>query len=190
MTSLAKWQPLITQLRQREDGVAYLEFALILPVLMMLFLGGQELTRYVQASQKVDKLTHTVVDLIAQAPTISTGDMNTIMQAAPHIMAPFNFAQNGVIIVSCIGYDSQDNLVVKWQHRGGGTLARNSHIGTAGQNATLPAGFVVEDRDNVIVAETYYRFKPIINEEYVSPTDFYRTAYYLPRLGELATLTP
>ena len=39
----------------RQDGVAYLEFAVALPFLLALFLGSVELTRYIIIVQKVEK---------------------------------------------------------------------------------------------------------------------------------------
>lgn len=178
----------IRHLARRQEGVAYLEFALILPILLLLLLGGVEVSRYIQAAQKVDKMTHTIVDLIAQAPTISDSELDQIMVAAEHVMTPYPFANNGVIIVSCIGYNEYGQLRVKWQHSGGGTLPRSSAIGNEGDSPDLPEGFTLDTRDNVIVAESYFAFTPIINDTYVEATDLYRTAYYLPRLGELDAL--
>lgn len=177
------------ELMREEAGLAFLEFALVLPVLLLLLLGGIEVSRYIQAAQKVDKLTHTIVDLVAQAPTISTQDLEQIMAASEHIMQPHEFRDDGVIIITCVGYNSAGSLVVKWQYKGGGELVRNSQVGTVNGAPTLPAGFVVEARDNVLIAETYFRFAPMINETITGPIEFYRTAYYLPRLGELGTLT-
>lgn len=171
-----------------ERGVAFLEFALALPLLMLLFLGGVEVSRYVQAGQKADKVTHTVVDLIAQAPTISEPELDQIMQAVSHIMTPYRFDNDGVIIVSCVGYDSRGRLRVKWQYKGAGTLNRDSAIGQPGGAPDLPEGFTVESRDNVIIAETYYAMQPMVNTQYIDPIEIYRTAFYLPRIGELDTL--
>lgn len=179
-----------TQLWRRQDGVAYLEFALVLPLLMLLLLGGVEVSRYIQAAQKVDKMTHTIVDLIAQAPSISVSELNQIMEASQHIMKPHPFNEDGIIIITCVGYNSHGQLRVKWQHKGGGSLARNSVIGTVGSTPDLPDGFTVDARDNIIIAESFYTFDPLINSEYVDPIEFYRTAFYLPRLGELDSLQP
>jgi Flp pilus assembly protein TadG len=170
------------------QGLAYLEFALVFPILMLLFLGGVDLSHYIQAAQKTDKMTHTIVDLIAQAPVISQTDLDQIMQAVEHIMTPYDFSGDGAIIVSCIGYDDRERLVVKWQYEGNGALDRTSRIGRQGASPTLPEGFVVEARDNVIVAETYFKFHSMISDQLMEPIEFYRTAYYLPRIGELDVL--
>lgn len=178
------------RLTQCEAGLAYLEFALVLPVLLLMVLGGTELTRYVQAGQKVDKLTHTVVDLIAQAPTISEPEMDQIMEAVQHIMSPHTFSDAGVIIVSCVGRNENGQLRVKWQYKGGGTLARDSAIGKKGASPNLPQGFTVGTRDNIIIAESFYAMEPILDAGYAEPIEFYSKALYLPRLGELDVLKP
>lgn len=175
-------------LAQRQDGLAYLEFALILPILLLLLLGGVEVSRYIQAAQKVDKMTHTIVDLIAQAPTISESELDQIMVASQHIMTPYPFTDNGVIIVSCVGYNEYGQLRIKWQYKGGGSLSRNSAIGNEGNSPDLPEDFTLDARDNVIIAESYFMISPILDANYVEDSEFYRTAYYLPRLGELDTL--
>jgi hypothetical protein len=179
---------LIRHLRNRTEGVAYLEFALVMPVLLMLALGGVELGRYLHAGQKTDKLTHTVVDLVAQAPSISVPELDQIMLASQHIMSPYPFNEDGAVIISCIGYNEYGQLRVKWQYAGGGELERQSRIGEVGQFPTLPDGFEVETRDNVIIAESFFSLDPIFNDLYMEPIEFYRTAFYLPRLGELDTL--
>lgn len=180
----------IGRLGRCEAGLAYLEFALILPLLLMLMLGGVELSRYLQAGQKVDKMTHTIVDLVAQAPTISTGELEQILQAAQHIMSPYPFTENGVVIVSCVGYNEQGQLRVKWQYKGGGQLVRDSSVGEAGSSPQLPAGFTLDNRDNVIIAESFYRLDPLLNAGYADPIEFHGKSYHLPRLGELDTLRP
>lgn len=182
------WMATWRRWKADERGVAFLEFALALPLLMLLFLGGVEYSRYVQTSQKVDKLTHTVVDLVAQAPTISTKDLDTIFEATKHIMEPNDFSKEGVVIVSCVGFDTNNNLVVKWQYKGGGSLVRDSAIGKKGDHPVLPAGFTVDARDNVIISESFFSFHSMINDNLVPPIEFYSNAYYLPRLGELGTL--
>lgn len=178
----------LLQLLRDRKGLAYLEFALILPCLMLLFMGGLEVTRYIQTSQRVDKVTHTIVDLIAQAPEISTTELDQIMLAVQHIISDDDFAQDGTMIVSCVGFNNQGQLIVKWQYTGGGALPRTSRIGEEDGEATLPEGFVMDQRDNIIVAETFYYFEPMVNETFVDTIEFYRTAFYLPRLGELDTL--
>src|SRR5690606_32233759 len=100
-------------------------------------------------------------------------------------MTPYRFNDDGVVIITCVGYNEQGELRVKWQYRGGGTLLRNSEVGTTGVRPDLPDGFTLDSRDNVIIAETFYRFAPLIGSQLGEPMDFYRSSYCQPGLGEL-----
>ena len=77
--------------------------------------------------------------------------------------------------------------VVNWQYVGGGSLSRASLIGVVNGNATLPAGLTLNVKDNVIVAEVFYRPTPIFLTESWAATEIYKSAIFKPRLGALTT---
>ena len=52
-------------------GNVAVEFALALPVLMLLMLGSAEMARFVILHQKIDRVAVTMSDLVARAETIS-----------------------------------------------------------------------------------------------------------------------
>lgn len=175
--------------RRQERGVAALEFALMLPILMVMLLGAMDVTRYMLYQQKVDRIAFTVTDLVTQSQSVTTAKMNDIALAAAQIMQPFPFGAEGVIIVSSIYKDpTQAFPVIRWQYSGGGTLARGSKIGNVSGTPTLPNGLTLNDKDNVIITEAYYRFTPLFNSGYTPPTDVYKVAIYKPRLGTLLSL--
>ncbi len=53
-----------------DAGNVAVEFALALPVLMLLMLGSAEMARFVILHQKVDRVATTTSDLVARAETI------------------------------------------------------------------------------------------------------------------------
>lgn len=92
-------------LQRDERGMAAVEFALILPLMLMIYLGLVELSRGLQAAQRLDLVSHSLADLTAQilpikgkAPTascsdstppcINEDDVNNIFSAAATLMAP------------------------------------------------------------------------------------------------------
>jgi hypothetical protein len=175
--------------RRNQRGVAALEFALMLPILMVMLLGAMDVTRYMLYQQKVDRIAFTVTDLVTQSQSVTTAKMNDIALAAAQIMQPFAFGASGVIIVSSIYKDpNQAYPVIRWQYTGGGTLARGSKIGNVNGTPTLPNGLTLNDKDNVIITESYYRFTPLFNSGYTPETDIYKVAIYKPRLGTLLSL--
>lgn len=166
--------------------MAMAEFALLLPVLMTFFYGCVELTRYVLISQKVEKLAYTVADVASQNQTLSLSDLNSLMAATNDIMQPFTMGANGVVIVTSLyRADGAANAVVNWRYTGGGTLSSTSKLGATGATPTMPGTFTFDNKENVIAAEVYYRFTPIVSSQFFGTTTVYRAAFYKPRLGAL-----
>ena len=80
--------------RTNKDGVAAVEFALILPLMLVLvlYIGTAELTTGLMANRKMTLVARTVADLIAQ-DDVSTGITNAVLDdvynSTAAIMSPF-----------------------------------------------------------------------------------------------------
>ena len=167
-------------------GLAVMEFALVLPVLILLFFGVVDVTRYILIVQKTEKLAHSVANVTAQSAVITQATLNQVMDASSDIMDPFATGANSRIIVSSL-YRAAGaaNATVSWQHQGGGTFAGTSRLGAVGATPTMPTGFTFTERENVIAAEVYYQFSPLLPNVWFGTTVIYRSAYYTPRFGAL-----
>ena len=73
-------------------GLAAVEFALILPVMLTLYFGGVEVTNMLVANRRVTSVAYTAADLAAQAAAISNGDMTDIFAASSAILEPFSIS--------------------------------------------------------------------------------------------------
>ena len=170
-------------------GVAMVEFALSLPVLMLMFYGCIEITRYILITQKVEKLAHTVADATAQGKTVTIAGLNQLLEATSNIMEPFATGAQSRILISALyrppGVSSVAN--VNWRYAGGGSLAATSALGEVGTVPVMPAGFTFNERENVIAAEVFYTFEPLVAPELVGDATVYRVAFYKPRMGLLTT---
>jgi Flp pilus assembly protein TadG len=174
------------RLRRNEGGIALVEFALVLPVLMTLFYGTIEVTRYILISQKVEKLAHSVADLTAQSAVTTTASLNQVMAAASDIMSPYSMTTNGKVIISSLYRPAGvANASINWRYEGGGSYAASSMLGAVGDAPAMPAGFTFDERENVISAEVYYEFSPMISNQFFGTKTVYRVAFYKPRLGAL-----
>lgn len=173
---------------QQEKGLAVAEFALMLPVLMTLFYGCIEITRYILATQKAEKLAHTVADVTAQSSAVTIAGLDQLMAATNDIMNPFAFTADGkVFITSLYRTQGATNATVNWRYAGGGNLVATSSFGAVGTTPTMPAGFTFDERENVIVAEVFFQFSPLISSRFFGTTTIYRRAFYKPRFGALIT---
>jgi Flp pilus assembly protein TadG len=173
----------------RERGMAALEFAMALPMLVLMLLGGFELARYILIVQKVDNIAHSVADIAAQAQSLTNADINDIMLAAAEIMKPYPFSTAGTVIVSSVYRDNAASpaQAVRWRRTGGGTLVRSSKIGNVSATAVLPNGLVLNDKENVLVTEVYYAYVPAVAADVMVAGDIYKAAIFKPRLGTLIT---
>lgn len=171
-----------------ERGIAVVEFALILPVLMTLFYGTIEVARYILITQKVEKLAHAVADVTAQEQVTSAAALNQALAATSDIMSPYSMASNGTVIISALyRADGAADATIIWRYQGGGSLVATSQIGALNAIPVVPGGFTFDTRENVIAAEVFYRFSPLISTQFFGPTTIYRSAFYKPRFGALLT---
>jgi Flp pilus assembly protein TadG len=85
-----------------EKGVAILEFALIVPVLLLIYFGTVEITSVMRNVRKVDILSRTIGDTLSQRTMATADEVNDVFQVGPIVLAPFD--GNGVqMTVSAVG---------------------------------------------------------------------------------------
>lgn len=169
-----------------QRGVAAVEFALALPVMVTLFFGMVEITRYVLIHQKTEKTAYSLSDLVAQSTSLTNAQLTSMFAATSEVMNPFATGGNSVVIITSIQRNGNNPPQIAWQRKGGGTLNRTSHFGTSGM-ATLPPGFTLQDKENVIFAEVFYQFTPMFGARFLGSNEIYKTAVFRPRLGALTT---
>jgi hypothetical protein len=180
---------------KNEQGLACIEFAICVPVLLLMFMGGVELTRFMITIEKVEQTVGTAADITAQTQT-SPALTNTqflaqesnILSAVPDIMAPYATGSNTYVIITDITQNA-NGAVINWQYCGGGSLAgQKSKLGNviAGP-ATLPAGFAIPAGEEIVIAEIYYNFTPMLVQGFLPAQTLYRTSTFMPRQGALTT---
>src|SRR5207244_2356005 len=96
-----------------QRGVAAVEFALVLPIMLMLFFGASELGDALTIDRKVTHVTSTLTDLVTQSKVITQTDMTNIFNAATSIMTPYA-ATSLKMKVSGIQIDANLNATVTW----------------------------------------------------------------------------
>lgn len=184
-------------------GVVAVEFALVLPVLMLMFLGSYETYLYIRAVSICERTAFTIADLIARRGAnmiddASGDDSNNIgiyYAAAPQIAEPLALSDNGSLIISSVYNDGTGNgAQISWQRSAAfSKTAHKSTLGTEGGAAQLPTGLTVGDSDGLIAAEVFYTYKPFVMSAFYwadAPGDvtIYRRALYRPRYGTMNQL--
>ena len=172
------------RLARSEDGVALIEFALVFPLLISLFLGMVEFSEAFAVSRKLSNAAATVSDLVAQMPSVTTNDLNDIAQVAETLMAPYGANNLGLVITSVEANADNTATTAGWSYvHGTGASAR-----TGGSAVTLPTG-LTEPNASVILAETTYQFRPTIGLYLTGVITLRGQAYFRPRSVEMVMKT-
>lgn len=135
--TLRRWGP-------AREGVAAVEFALVLPVMVFLYLGFTEVSFLWNTSRKVDQLARTVADLTGRAKIMNDADMNTILTASEAVMAPFKSAGLKVVVSSVVVKTTTNSSGQITSARGEVCWSRANAGATPlgkGSAVTVPAGY-------------------------------------------------
>jgi Flp pilus assembly protein TadG len=183
MTSKCTMATVLTRLRDlRGDhgGVAAVEFAIVLPFMLVLYIGGVELGDGLAIQVKVTDTTHIVADLVTQQTTSTTKTMvDTILGASSATMAPYSSppysAANLVVTVSEVSTNASGAATVTWSDSLNGTKR------PVGQVMTLPASLVGLPNVSLILGEVSYRYTPNLGYNIVGTVTIADSYYLFPR---------
>ena len=180
---------LINKFRRDERGLVAVELAVAIPVLLTLIVSGVEITRYVVLNQKLDRAAATMADLVAQAESLSEGDLEILFTATRYVMEPFDIQAKGSAVVSSISKETSTAPKVNWKRTyGGGSGCGN--FGSQGSAANLPSGLIVRDGESIVVTEICYEFTPTFTDSASTARTLYSYSVFRPRFSGLTKIYP
>jgi Flp pilus assembly pilin Flp len=154
-------------------GVSSVEFALIAPLMLTLFLGMIELSDGLTAKRKVTAATSTVADLVSRANTISNSDVTDVYAAASAILAPFDTSEIEVRITSVV-VNLDGTTEVGWGD------ALNTDALDPGDDYILPSGLGLPG-GSVIVGEVTYEHMGLVGHFLGRPKVYSEIFFSQPR---------
>lgn len=160
------------RLARDTHGLALTEFAMSLPVLLLLGLGGVELANYALALQRVNQIAMTVADNAGRVrDSIDEIDVNEVMAGAKFVGQRIDFAARGRVILSSVERNaSGTGQWIRWQRCSGAKNVPSSYglqdkgktdtslpsIGPTGNQIAATTGTAL------MFVEVFYDYKPII----------------------------
>jgi Flp pilus assembly protein TadG len=158
-------------------AVAATEFAIVLPFMLVLWVGGVELGDGLAISVKVSETAHSVADLVSRNACVTTSTLDTMLGASSATIAPYA-SGNASIVVSEVSTDASGKATVTWSRALNGTARQpNSPM-------TLPAALGTPSPPNIslILGEVTYQYTPNLGYT-ISGTVPIADSYYLfPRV--------
>lgn len=159
-------------------AVAAVEFAIVLPFMLLLYIGGVELGNGLAISVKVSKTAHTIADLVSRNACVTDSSLSTMLSASSATIAPYS-SGNAMIRVSEVSTDATGKATVTW------STALNGSPLIVGNPMTLPASLGTPSPANIslILGEVTYQYTPNLGYT-ISGTVPIGDSYYLfPRVS-------
>jgi Flp pilus assembly protein TadG len=157
-------------------AVSAIEFALLLPVILLMYIGTIEISNLLTVVRRVETVASTASDLTAQVKQVSTADLADIVAASTSILTPYPTTPLKLVVSSVVA-DNNNNGKVAWSYSSSGSAR------AVGSSYVLPAG-TTQPNSSVVVAEVTYSFTPLLGlSEIFSPgtLSLQRTFYARPR---------
>lgn len=172
-----------------ESGVAAVEFALIVPIMLSVYLGCSEAAALLTADRKVQSVAGAIGDLVARSnETIARSQLEDYFLAATSIMNPYDIT--GLVqTVTAVSVSSGGAATVLWSVR----YENGDLITTVPENPTdydLPAEMVaIAKGQTVIAAEAVYSYRPLLGVVFQDMLNLHRSALFMPRFGGTINLS-
>jgi len=180
-----RFSRLLRRFRAASDAVAAVEFALILPFLMVLYMGTVELSQAISADRRVGIVAGSVGDLVAQSEdVVALATLNDYFAASAILMAPYDDTALKQT-VSSVFIDVTGTTTVIWSQGYNGAVAH-----AVNSSYDLPTAFKnIAQGSTVIVSEAEYTYQPLMGYFFEEPFTFYREYFYMPRYGSAITVS-
>jgi Flp pilus assembly protein TadG len=199
--------------RRDVRGIAAVEFALILPLMLLIYFGAFDVTREIMASSKAGVASQTISQIVSQQSTstaMTSAQISAIMGASAASISPL---PTGTLTTTVSAIDLKTSsgtcctATVRWSFTQGGTLrpcgvtlsqvaaGSDPSPTTIPKNiATPPAAIVAlgSQPTAVIVTDVSYTYTPIApGIDRVISTTIKRSTYAFPRqTGQVTLQTP
>lgn len=170
------------------SGTALVEFAVLLPVLLTLFIGSYETSNLLLAYMKLEAAAETAADLVGQVPVntilVTSGssngwDFDNITNAVQQVMTPFPTASLKVSYAS-ITYNT-GSAVINWHYETAGATAITIGALPGGATATTMGTASSGSNDSLVAVKVVYSYTSPLSSYF--NTDYVLTewAYNRPR---------
>lgn len=166
-------------------GTALVEFAMVLPALIVLFFGGYQLTDALACKRRVTIMTRAIGDVTSQYRKMTQDDMKSVMDASAQIMSPYSVAPVKIRVTQITINATGLGFSIDWSEAMGGL--QEYPTGNYPMLAQIPVGFR-QPGMTFIATETSYKYDSAMTK-YFSAIDFSDQIWLLPRQSPKIVMT-
>ena len=158
------------------------EFSFILPIMVLLWLGGSEMTLMLGTDRKVISLASAIGDITSRSKEITESQVDSLFDLATPSMFPQS-ADDTELIITAVDMDDDGNATATWSRTQGGT----AYAPGTQMNSKVPAALRVPDTQ-IIMAEVLHPHLPRIGYRITGTVDLEKTMFFTPRVSETVKL--
>jgi Flp pilus assembly protein TadG len=144
-------------LKRDQRGVSAVEFALLMPLLIMIYFGLAETTQMLMADRRISQVAFSVGDLVSRTDQVDDAQMADIFTVARVIMEPFPVSTVMGLRVTSIAVAADGRASVVWSDANG-TLG--AHVAGA---PIMIEGNRVAPGETVVLSEVTYQYRGVSN---------------------------
>jgi Flp pilus assembly protein TadG len=143
-------------------GVAAVEFALLVPIMVMMFIGAVELSQAITVDRRVTQIANATADLVARADKkISQSEIKDIMRISSYILKPYNVNPVQIVLRNVTSSPASASVTKQtWMCTYNGTGATQTCL-CSNTNFTIPSNLVTTN-DSVVMSQVTYQYVPLI----------------------------
>lgn len=134
-------------------GIAAVEFGIMLPVLVLMFLASIDAGRAIAIYMKVRAATYALDAITNQYTTIEAADMQAILGATSVILQPYSSSPVQVVITQ-VAISGNGTATVNW------STSLNASALAVGEAVTVPSSFATPN-SYVILGQVSYTYTPL-----------------------------
>ena len=178
----------LNRLAADEGGAAAVEFALILPFLLLLYMGSIEASTLITVDRRVEVISSTVADLVArwnpnQGASIPKSTLLDYFKASEGIIVPYPTTDLKQVVsfvqVSAAGVGK---VVWSCSYNGGAALAKDANFAVAENMADLVTGEGAGS-GYLIASKVDYPYLPVFGLVFQTAVPMQNESQFLPRFG-------
>jgi Flp pilus assembly protein TadG len=162
-------------------GMVAVEFALLLPIFLALFIVGMGLSDGIACARKVTTTAKSLADLTARYSSVTSGDVTTILNASAQILAPYD-ASKATERVSEVQVTGTTSATVVWSR------AANGNALAAATAVTIPSGMAATG-SYLILGEVSYVYTPLFTFGAARQMVLYDAVFMSPRMSDSVPLS-
>lgn len=165
------------------QGVGAIEFAIIFPVLVMLYLGAFEITIGLSVSKRTARAAGSIADIVTQQQSVTKSSLTDIAKAAAPIYSPYD--SSGMLVkVTAIQIDGSSNPTVMWSwaSTGAAPYAKNTTVSDVPTEMKKANSFLI--RSELSIPYALFVFAPNFMPTEMRTITISRSYFYRQRQNE------